>query len=233
MRAGSLYHFGPYSYRNGIYQDCVISGISAQDEKWRACVEETNIAFSFAVSAMYVRETFHGDSKVSVSFLVSHTHTHAPTHTPHTRARTHTHTHTHARTHTHLFSRPFFPHRGVAKNLLWEGTKEGSGNGSQGPPAGVQGQSPGGVLERSPRSRGDTCWIFDWTKYIKFNTAKIVLFWKNFQLRRGTCTHVPLGYATVFTWSLWIRLGPLGVSLNIWGLLQWDYLQTGYMEPQS
>ena len=45
----------------------MIAGVTGEDEKWRYCVEDTNGALSFAVGAMYVRETFHGDSKASVS----------------------------------------------------------------------------------------------------------------------------------------------------------------------
>jgi len=93
MRCGSLDSFGAYSYRDGIYQRCVISGISGistKKEKWLTCVEKTNIAFSFPVGAIYVRETFHGNSKVSVSFVVS--------------SRTHTHTRARMHTHIHLFS---------------------------------------------------------------------------------------------------------------------------------
>ena len=45
----------------------MISGVTGEKEKWRYCVEDTNSAVSFAVGAMYVRETFHGDSKASVS----------------------------------------------------------------------------------------------------------------------------------------------------------------------
>jgi len=43
------------------------SGVTGEDEKWRYCVEDTDGSVSFAVGAMYVRETFHGDSKASVS----------------------------------------------------------------------------------------------------------------------------------------------------------------------
>ena len=45
----------------------VISGVTGEDEKWRQCVEDTKASVSFAVGAMYVRKTFHGDSKSSVS----------------------------------------------------------------------------------------------------------------------------------------------------------------------
>ena len=48
----------------------VISGVTAEEEKWRYCVTDTNSALSFAVGAMYVRETFQGDSKASVSSVV-------------------------------------------------------------------------------------------------------------------------------------------------------------------
>ena len=43
------------------------AGVTGEDEKWRDCVQEAGGAVSFAVGAMYVRETFHGDSKASVS----------------------------------------------------------------------------------------------------------------------------------------------------------------------
>jgi len=55
----------------------MISDISTEGTNWRYCVEVTNIAFDFAVSAMYVRHTFHSDSKDSVSnVLLSYTRTH-------------------------------------------------------------------------------------------------------------------------------------------------------------
>ena len=50
-------------------------GITGEDEKWRYCVEDTSGALSFAVGAMYVRETFHGDSKASVSNGLGFSHT--------------------------------------------------------------------------------------------------------------------------------------------------------------
>ena len=50
----------------------IISGVTGEEEKWRYCVEDTNNALSFAVGAMYVRETFHGDSKASVRNIVSY-----------------------------------------------------------------------------------------------------------------------------------------------------------------
>jgi len=37
----------------------------------------------------------------------------------------------------------------------------------------------------------NTCWIFDWTKYIKIQLSKNSILWKKFQLRRGTCTYAP------------------------------------------
>jgi len=42
-------------------------GVTGEKEKWRECVEDTEGALGFAVGAMYVRETFHGESKASVS----------------------------------------------------------------------------------------------------------------------------------------------------------------------
>lgn len=45
----------------------MISGVTREREKWRDCVAETTALFGFAVGAMYVRETFDGDSKASVS----------------------------------------------------------------------------------------------------------------------------------------------------------------------
>jgi len=49
-------------------------------------------------------------------------------------------------------------------------------------PSRVQGQSPGEGLGGS--EAGDTCWILDWTKYIKIQHSKNSILWKNFQLRR-------------------------------------------------
>jgi len=52
--------------------DVLIAGVTGEDEKWRYCVEDTGGSVSFAVGAMYVRETFHGDSKASVSIISLH-----------------------------------------------------------------------------------------------------------------------------------------------------------------
>jgi len=58
------------------YEFGVVSGVTGEDEKWRYCVGDASGAVSFAVGAMYVRETFHGDSKASVSNVIyTHTHT--------------------------------------------------------------------------------------------------------------------------------------------------------------
>ena len=57
--------------------------------------------------------------------------------------------------------------RGVARNLLRGQQKESGGRKS---PSGVQGQSPGGGLGQSPQKPETNA---------------------NFQLRQGTCTHVP------------------------------------------
>jgi len=49
-------------------RSCMISGATGGGkEKWQYCVEQTNSALGFAVSAVYVRKTFHGGSKASVS----------------------------------------------------------------------------------------------------------------------------------------------------------------------
>ena len=50
----------------------VTEGVTGEDEKWRYCVEDAGGSVSFAVGAMYVRETFHGDSKASVSSKLLH-----------------------------------------------------------------------------------------------------------------------------------------------------------------
>ena len=99
--------------------------------------------------------------------------------------------------HPHFFSsaktfsdppRYFAPaNRGVARNLLW-GQKRGSGERKS--PIGVQRQSPGWCLETKPQ-KPETCWIFDWTKYIKTQHSKNSILWKNFQLRRGHATMSP------------------------------------------
>jgi len=47
----------------------VTAGVTGEDEKWRYCVEDAGGSVSFAVGAMYVRKTFHGDSKASVSSI--------------------------------------------------------------------------------------------------------------------------------------------------------------------
>jgi len=58
-------------------ESCIISGVTRDEEKWRHCVQETNNALSFAVGAMYVRETFHGNSKASVSNVLFSVVTHS------------------------------------------------------------------------------------------------------------------------------------------------------------
>ena len=52
-----------------------------------------------------------------------------------------------------------YTHRGVARSLLRGDKRGGMGDGS--PPAGCRG--------REAPEAGDTCWIFDWTKYITRN----------------------------------------------------------------
>jgi len=64
----------------------------------------------------------------------------------------------------------WYTHTGIARNLL-RGTKQAVWG------SGVQGQSPGGGLGRSPQKPETNA---------------------NFQLRRGACTHVPLGHATIY-----------------------------------
>jgi hypothetical protein len=41
-------------------------GVSGDEEQWRYCASDTDGVLGFAVGAMFVRETFHGDSKPSV-----------------------------------------------------------------------------------------------------------------------------------------------------------------------
>ena len=50
----------------------VTAGVTGEDEKWRYCVEDAGGSVSFAVGAMYVHKTFHGDSKASVSSISCH-----------------------------------------------------------------------------------------------------------------------------------------------------------------
>jgi len=89
----------------------------------------------------------------------------------------------------------------VARNLLRGGKrgdlgtqKRGSGDGC--PPAGSRGRAPVGVWGKAPRSRRHAEYSTKQNAQ-KFNTAKIVYFEKNSSYDGGTCTHAPLGYATV------------------------------------
>lgn len=45
----------------------MLAGVSGDEEQWRYCTSDTDNILGFAVGAMFVRETFHGESKNSVS----------------------------------------------------------------------------------------------------------------------------------------------------------------------
>lgn len=42
-------------------------GSEGNEEQWRYCVSDVNNAMGFAIGAMFVREVFHGKSKLMVS----------------------------------------------------------------------------------------------------------------------------------------------------------------------
>ncbi|KAK6177608.1 hypothetical protein SNE40_015673 [Patella caerulea] len=47
-----------------------ITGVSGNDELWRSCITDTNSVLGFALGAMFVRETFHGDSKIKAEKMI-------------------------------------------------------------------------------------------------------------------------------------------------------------------
>lgn len=44
----------------------MFAGVSGDEEQWRYCTSDIDNVIGFAVGAMFVRETFHGESKASV-----------------------------------------------------------------------------------------------------------------------------------------------------------------------
>lgn len=49
----------------------VLSGASGEEEQWRYCTSDTENVIGFAVGAMFVRETFHGESKNSAEVMIA------------------------------------------------------------------------------------------------------------------------------------------------------------------
>jgi len=48
----------------------VLTGISGEEEQWRYCVADTDSVLGLALGAMYVRQTFHGESKESAESMI-------------------------------------------------------------------------------------------------------------------------------------------------------------------
>lgn len=49
----------------------VMSGVSGDEEQWRYCTSDIDNVIGFAVGAMFVRETFHGESKASAEVMIA------------------------------------------------------------------------------------------------------------------------------------------------------------------
>jgi endothelin-converting enzyme len=64
------------SYLSKPFQDIkkeflkVLSGVSGDEEQWRYCVSDTDGILGFAVGSLFVRETFHGESKSSAEQMI-------------------------------------------------------------------------------------------------------------------------------------------------------------------
>ncbi|KAK2148889.1 hypothetical protein LSH36_477g02015 [Paralvinella palmiformis] len=49
----------------------ILTGVSGEEELWRYCTSDTNSVLGFAVGAMFVRKTFHGESKNKAEEMIS------------------------------------------------------------------------------------------------------------------------------------------------------------------